>query len=81
MLLHRYIILVFFCMPNIFRPMGTKKAFLGLFSKAYSYNSQARHFAFGQCIVYIVSNKRTSHYCQFLCSYFYILKKIVKKFH
>ena len=67
----------FFCSPKFFRPIG-EKLFLGLFDKAYfSYNIHVRHFAFGQCIVYIVSNKTSFHFFIFLFIYFCILKKRV----
>ena len=47
----------FFCRPKFFRPMGVIPVFRPV-DKAYSfYNIHVRHFTFGQCIVYIVSNK------------------------
>ena len=41
----------------------------GLFAKDNSsYNTHVRHFAFCQCIVYIVSNKRTEGFLNFYCN-------------
>ena len=60
-----------------------KNLFFGVFAKAYFYSIHVRHFAYGQCIVYIVSNKRTRAFFKFLFLSFYIFvfkyKKKIKK--
>ena len=53
-MLQEFVIHVFFAILQIL-DLGLKNLFLGLFAKAYSsYNIHVMHFAFGQCIVYIV---------------------------
>ena len=49
----------------------------------YSYNIHVRHFSFGQCIDYIVSNKRTDHFFNFfnlvkLKKQFFLLNNMIK---
>ena len=77
MLYEAYVNLVFFWEGLKFLCLWGKKPFSGLFAKAYSsYNLQVRRVDFGQCIIYIVSNKNTNHYSIFVYLFLYIKKKL-----
>ena len=71
MFLEAFVILMFFFVSLKFLGLWEEKPyFFEIFAKAYStYNIYVRHFAFGQCRVYIVSNKRAKYF--FIFSFFY----------
>ena len=65
-----------FSRPKIVRPMEGNSCFLGLIAKVNSsYNIHVRHFTFGQCIVYTVSNKK-SLFKKFILLFINIKKKV-----